>query len=350
VVQQGETKSEVVLASGIQCDLRAVGDAQYPFALHYFTGSKEHNVAMRALAKAKGLKLNEYGLFKGDAKKSIACRDEAALFKALGLDFIPPELREDAGEIEAASKHALPKLVELSDLKGIVHAHSTYTDGTASIARMAEAARDLGFSYLAMADHSRAVRVAGGMTPDVVAKQHREIDALNRKMKGFRVLKGIECDILADGSLDFDDALLATFDVVIAAVHSSFGLPEKEQTARIAKALANPHVDILAHPTGRLLLARDGYAVDLARVIDAAAKHGKAIEINCHPQRLDLDWRFCRRAKERGVPLCIGPDAHSTEELAHVAYGVGIARKGWLEKKDVLNCLSADAFLKRLRG
>lgn len=349
VLQHGETKSEVVLTSGIQCDLRAVEDLQYPFALHYFTGSKEHNVAMRTRSKKSGIKMNEYGLFRGASKKTIACRDEAAVFGALGLAFIEPELRENMGEIEAAGEGRLPKLIERRDLKGVMHAHTTHTDGTASIAEMAEATKRRDYSYLLVTDHSQAVTVAQGLKPRAVPFQHQEIDALNEKRKGFRVLKGIEVDILADGSLDFDDELLATFDIVIAAIHSRFGMPEKEMTARIIRAISNPNVDILAHPTGRLLLAREPYAVDLGAVIDAAAAHGAAIEINAHPQRLDLDWRWCKVAKERGVKLAICPDAHSPEGLDDIVYGINVARKGWLEKANVLNCLSADQLVAHFR-
>lgn len=348
VVQHGETKSEALLESGIQCDLRVVTLAQYPFALHHFTGSKEHNVAMRARAKKAGMKLNEYGLFKGDAAESIACKDEAAIFAALGLAYIEPELREDAGEIEAAEAGELPKLIEEGDLRGLMHAHSTHTDGAATIAEMARAAKALGYEYLAITDHSQAVTIAHGMKPRAIAFQHQEIDELNAELKGFRVLKGIEVDILVDGALDYDDGLLAAFDVVIASVHSRFAMEEAAMTERIVKAVSNPHVDILGHPTGRLLLAREPYAVEMRTVIEACAAHGTAIEINAHPQRLDLDWRWCRFAKERGVKIAICPDAHSPEGLSDAAYGVGIARKGWLTKQDVLNCLSAEELMRHL--
>lgn len=349
VLQHGATKSEVRLACGIQCDLRAVEDVAFPFALHYFTGSKEHNVAMRSRAKKAALKLNEYGLFPEGQDRSLPCRDEEALFRALGLAFIEPELREDMGEIAAAAAGRLPVLVEQRDLRGVLHAHTSHSDGSASVAEMAAAAKGRGYAYLVVSDHSQSSLIASGLRPVEVAAQHREIDALNRKLSGFRVLKGIEVDILADGSLDYDDDLLASFDIVIAAVHSRFGLPEQEMTARIVRALANPHVDILAHPTGRLLLAREPYAVDLQAVIDAAAAHGTAIEINAHPQRLDLDWRWCRYAKERGVKLAIDPDAHAPEGFDDVAYGVNVARKGWLERVDILNGLTAEELLEHFR-
>ncbi|MFA4873705.1 MAG: DNA polymerase/3'-5' exonuclease PolX [bacterium] len=348
VIQHGGTKSEVMLKSGIQCDLRAVSEEQYPFALHYFTGSKEHNVDMRGRAKSKGYKLNEYGLFKGAAKKSARCEDEAALFRMLGLDFIPPELRENMGETEAAAKHALPKLLETRDLRGVPHVHSNYTDGEGTIAEMADVARSLGYKYIVLADHSQAVRIAGGMKPADVRRQHKEIDALNRKLKGFRVIKGVEVDILADGTLDFDDKILSSFEFVIAAIHSHFGQPEDEMTQRIIRGISNPFVNVLAHPTGRLLLAREPYAVDLRLVIDAAVKQGVALEINSHPQRLDLDWRWCKYAKDKGARMIIDPDAHSADEIQYVEFGVWVARKGWLEKGDILNCLDADQLLARV--
>lgn len=350
VVQHGKTKSEVILKSGIQCDLRAITDEQYPFALHYFTGSKDHNVAVRTIAKKAGIKMNEYGMFKGSSKKSIPCKCEKDVFGALGLAYIEPELRENMGEIEAAAKSKLPRLIEESDVKGVAHAHSTYTDGRNTIAEMAGATRKLGYQYIVIADHSQAVTVAGGMKPADVVRQHREIDRLNEKLRGFRILKGIEVDILADGKLDYADDLLAAFDVVIAAIHSRFGMGEKEMTDRIIKGISNLQVDAFSHPSGRLLLVREPYKVDLKKVIDAAAKYRVAMEINAHPQRLDLDWRWCKHAKERGVKFLICPDAHSADGLKDVVYGVGIARKGWLEKGDILNCLTADQLVKYFKG
>jgi DNA polymerase (family 10) len=349
VLQHGKTKSEVILDSGIQCDLRAVADEQYPFAMHYFTGSKEHNVAMRRAAKELGFKLNEYGLFREGSEESVRCSAEADLFQALGLQDIPPELRENMGEIEAAREHALPRLIEAADVRGVIHAHTNYTDGEASVGEIAQAAKRRGYEYIVIADHSQAVTVAGGMKPDEVERQFDEIDAVNQQLKGFRVLKGIEVDILADGALDYGDDLLSRFDVVIAAVHSRFGLDEQAMTERILRAVSNPHVDILAHPTGRLLLAREAYALDLKKVINACADLGTILEINAHPQRLDLDWRWCKYAKEVGAKLSLGLDAHSVDGLDFIDYGMGVARKGWLEKGDIINCLGADALLKLLR-
>jgi len=344
ITAKGETKSAVVLKSGIAADLRVVSDREFPFALHYFTGSKEHNVAMRSLAKKDSIKMNEYGLFKGE--RLIACKDEEEIFKKLGLVFIPPELREDQGEIEAASKGKLPKLVEFSDIKGVFHCHSNWSDGTATIEAMAAAAKKLGYSYIGMADHSQSAAYAGGLKPSEVKEQISEIDSLNRRLKGIAILKGIEADILPDGSLDYTDNILSMFDFVIISIHSKFNMKEAEMTKRIIKGMSNRYASILGHPTGRLLLAREGYPVNMHDVIDAAAKHRVAIEINAHPQRLDLDWRYGKYAKSKGVKVVIAPDAHGPEGLLDMAYGIGIARKGWLEKSDILNCLSAEEMMR----
>jgi DNA polymerase (family 10) len=347
VTGHGETKSSVVLAavdgSGqrvvINADLRVVSDVQYPFALLYFTGSKEHNVALRSRAQQYGLKLNEYEL--AGAKKTMKCKDEADIFRALDLDYIPPELREQTGELEAAAAHQLPALLERDDLRGTFHCHSTWSDGANSLEEMAAAAKRLGLKYLGIADHSRSLTIANGLTVERVRQQQTEIDALNTKLAGFRLFKGTECDILADGTLDYDDDVLASFDYVVASVHTHFNQDEKEMTARIVRALAHPRVTMLGHATGRLLLRRDGYKVNLEAVLQAAAKHGKMIEINAHPMRLDLDWVYCKRARALGVKLVINPDAHSTGDLAYLDYGVNVARRGWLTKGDVFNTQTA---------
>jgi DNA polymerase (family 10) len=342
VLGRGDTKSSVLIGSGadgrrfvIQADLRVVTEEQFPFALHYFTGSKEHNIEMRRRAQARGLRLNEYALAGPD--RSVACRDETALYKALGLPYIPVELREGHGEIEAAEKGGLPALVERTDITGVFHCHTTESDGGDTLEDMAKAAKALGFQYLGLADHSQSLTVANGLSPDRVRKQQAAIDALNKRLKGIRLFKGTECDILADGRLDFDDALLATFDYIVASVHSHFKQSREEMTARILRAIRHPAVTMLGHPTGRLLLRRDGYAVDLEAVLQAAAECGVMIEINAHPQRLDLDWVHCRRAKALGVPIVINPDAHSTGEVALYRFGVDVARRGWLTKADVFN-------------
>lgn len=336
VLAHGPTKASVRLLDGVQCDLRGVDDAQFPFALHYFTGSKAHNIAIRRRANAQGASLNEYGLV--GEKGPIPCRTEADLFAALGLAEIPPELREDAGEIEAAERGELPDLVTTGDLTGTFHCHTDWSDGAATLAEMAEAARALGLHYLGIADHSKSAAYAGGLSVDRVKQQWEEIDALNRSFKGdFRLFKGTECDILPDGSLDYPDDLLEGFDYVVASVHSNFGLPRAEMTERIVRAVSNPYVTMLGHPTGRLLLARDGYAVDLDAVIAAAAKSGAMIEINANPHRLDLDATHCRRARRHGVMIVINPDAHATSGLSDLDYGVSVARRAWLGPADVFN-------------
>ena len=347
VVSKGDTRSSVVLKSGMNADLRIVTDKEFPFALNYFTGSMEHNTEMRGLAKKRNWKLNEYGLF--DGEKEIPCKDEEGIYKALGLQYIPPELRESIGEIEVAQNGKIPRLVELSDLKGILHVHTTYSDGVNSLEEMANACRKMGYQYLGIADHSKSAAYAGGLTLEKLKKQHQEIDELNKNRKDFKILKGIEIEILVDGRLDYDDKTLATFDFVIAAVHSNFNLSEKEMTKRIVKAISSPYVDILAHPTGRLLLTREGYSVNVTDLIDAAQQFGVAIELNAHPKRFDLDWKFCKVAKEKGVKISINPDAHNVEGLSMVEYGVGIARKGWLEKDHVLNTLSLKEILQAFK-
>lgn len=344
VVAQGDTKSSVVLKEGINCDVRIVDDREYPFALNYFTGSKEHNVEMRSRARKFGWSLNEYGFSeigaeekRGKAKRIVLCKDEADIYHALELDYIPPELRENMGEIEAAEAHRLPHLIEEKDIRGTFHCHTTYSDGVNTLEQMARAAQALGWEYLGIGDHSKVAAYAGGMSEEKLKAQFKEIDELNATVKGFRILRGTECDILPNGDLDWPDRVLANFEYVVASIHSGFRNDEKEMTRRIVKALKNKHVTMLGHPTGRLLLSRDGYPVNMVEVINCAADYGKIIEINSHPTRLDIDWRLLKYAKEKGVMIAINPDAHNIEGLKDVYYGVGIARKGWLEKKDVLN-------------
>jgi DNA polymerase (family 10) len=347
------------MEQGIQVDLRIVTDEEFPFALNYFTGSKEHNTALRARAKKMGLKLNEYGLFPGESDRSEKCPDEAAIYKRLGLAYIEPELREDMGEIEAAENGTLPHLVSEKDIKGLIHVHSTWSDGRLSIEQMARAAHERGYQYVAICDHSRSAAYANGLSPERLREQHREIDRLNKAGLGkccssapcgrpIRILKGTEVDILADGSLDFDDKVLAACDLVVASIHSRFNLPRDEQTRRLVRAVAHPHVHMIGHPTGRLLLSREGYDVDLDALIEAAAQHRKIIEINAHPFRLDLDWRYCIRVRRKGVRVSVNPDAHSEAEIDHVRFGVGIARKGWCEPSGVANAAPLDEFLRLL--
>jgi DNA polymerase (family 10) len=335
VIAHGDTKGAVSLKdSGLQVDLRVVSEKEFPFALQYFTGGKEHNTLLRSRSKEMGLKLNEYGLF-NEKGKSLSCKNEEEIYKALKLDYIPPELREANGEIEAAEKHKIPDLVKEKDLCGVFHVHSTWSDGTAPLEKMISEAERLGFDYVGISDHSQSASYANGMKPDRVLKQQKEIEKLRKKFK-IRIFWGIESDILPNGNLDYPEKILERFDFIIASVHSSFTMPEKEMTARIIKALRNKHTTILGHATGRLLLSREPYAVDMKKVIDAAAAEGKAIEINASPHRFDLDWRLCSYAKEMKVKLSINPDAHSIEGLSDYRYGVGIARKGWLTKEDVL--------------
>jgi DNA polymerase (family X) len=350
VSAKGETKASVVLKGGIQADLRVVTDDQYAFALNYFTGSKEHNIALRARAlKLKSLSLNEYGFSPVTEKEksakelgsSIKCKTEEDLYEALKLHYVPPELREDMGEIEAAESGTLPKLIEKENLRGTFHCHSTWSDGIESVEAMAAAAMDLGLEYLGIADHSKSEHQANGLDEKRVRQQAEEVKKLNAKFakEGFRIFFGTECDILADGSLDFDDQTLGLFDYVVASVHQGFNMDAAKMTKRICKALAHPKVTMLGHPTGRLLLEREPYAVNMPEVIAAAAKHNKIIEINAHPYRLDMDWRLWKHAKELGVKCAINPDAHNIPDLQYLAVGIGIARKGWLTKADVINCL-----------
>ena len=348
VTGQGPTKSSVIvrrtMPSGstvtLNADLRVVEDRHFPFALHYFTGSKEHGKAMRLRAIQRGLKLNEYEL-SGEAG-SIPCADEADLFQALGLAYIPPELREDTGELLAAENGTLPTLIETKDIRGVFHNHTTASDGTASLEEMARVAQALGLTYLGIADHSQSLSVANGLSPQRLLAQIEEIDRLNRKLDGIRLFKGSEVDILADGSLDYDDGLLDKLDYVVASVHLHLNMPREQMTQRILRALRHPKVTMLGHATGRLLLRREGYPVDLEAVLQAAAETGTLIEINADPHRLDLDWTHCKRARALGVQLVINPDAHSTAGLANYRYGVDVARRGWLERQHVFNTLSAD--------
>lgn len=338
VIGRGPTKCSIRLASGPNADLRVVPAESYPFAVNYFTGNKAHNVELRSRAQSRGLKLNEYALIREADGTAVPCKDEPAIYAALGLPWIPPELREGHGEIEAAERGELPVLVERSDLRGILHCHSNWSDGTSTIREMADATRALGMDYLGLCDHSRTAAYAGGMSIERVAEQHREIAAINEEYGGaFRVLKGIEVDILADGALDFPDEVMASFELVVASVHSRFNLSSEEQTARMIRAIESGWVDIVGHPTGRLLLTREGYPLDLFAVIDAAAEAGVAIEINAHPSRLDLDPVGLRHGLARGMKTSIDPDSHETGGLTDVDYGIETARRGWCTKEDVLN-------------
>jgi len=345
VLAQGPTRASVRLKSGLQVDLRAVPEESYGAALAYFTGSKAHNIALRRLAQARGLKINEYGVWRG--RRRIAGETEESVYEAVGLPWIPPELREDRGEIEAAKAGRLPRLVERSDLRGDLHAHTRWTDGANSVAEMAAAARAAGLEYLAITDHSRRLAAAHGLDPVRLAKQLAEIETV--RIEGLALLRGIEVDILEDGSLDLPDAALAQLDLVVAAVHSAFNLPRARQTERILRALENPRVAILAHPQGRLIGAREGYDVDMLKIVRKAAALGKILEVNAQPERLDLDDVRCRMAKDEGALVAINSDAHGTAQFDYLRWGVGQARRGWLEAANVANTRPL-ADLKRLLG
>ena len=360
IIAHGPTKSSVRLRSGAQCDLRVVTAAEYPFALAYFTGNKEHNIELRSRALKRGWTLNEYRLAplppdpktkkKRLARKIPKVRDEVDLYRAVDLDFIPPELRENGGEFEAAEKHSLPKLIEKENLRGTFHCHTTASDGHNSLEEMAEAAQELGLEYLGIADHSRSSIQAHGIDEVKLRAQVARIRELNQKSNGFRLFAGVECDILRDGSLDFPDEVLSQLDYVIASVHSVFNLAEADMTRRVIRAMENRFVTMLAHPTGRLLLKREPYQIDIPAILDAAARTGTWIELNAAPKRLDLDWRWWPLAKQKGVQCVINPDAHRTERLQDLWFGIGIARKGWLTKEDVVNCLPLGKIEKALRA
>lgn len=335
VRSRGDTRSTVILNNGLQVDLRLVPRTALGAALHYFTGSKAHNIQVRRLGQKRGLKINEYGVFRGDQR--IAGRTEASVFKAVGLPEIAPELREDRGEIDAARARRTPGLIEVGDLRGDLHMHTLASDGRASIEDMAKAARQRGLRYIAITDHSRSARIANGLDKKRLRKQLEEIDRLNQRLKGITLLKGCEVDILADGKLDFPDSVLKELDVVIGAVHQRHGLDPTRQTERILRAMDNRYFGILAHPSGRLLLEREPMEVDMARIVRHAAQRGCFLELDSQPKRLDLNDTYCAMAREEGVLVSIDSDAHASDQLDFVRFGIRQARRGWLEKANVLN-------------
>jgi DNA polymerase (family X) len=348
VESAGETRGTIVLRGGLHVDLRIVPRDSYGAALHYFTGSKEHNIAVRRRGVERGLKINEYGVFevpkgkstgKGapDEGRKVGGNEEEDVFSAVGLDWMPPELRENRGEIEAAEEGVLPELIELDDIRGDLQMHSTWSDGKASIRTMAEACRDLGYAYMAITDHSKRVTVAAGMDEKKAERQWKEIEEARAEVHGIHIFRSMEVDILKDGSLDLDDEHLEQLDIVLVSVHSFMDLTKKQQTDRILKAIRHPHVDILAHPTGRLINVREPYDLDVEEVLYAAKEHRVAVELNAHPERLDLSDIHVHRARELGVPVVINTDAHSPDGLHFMRYGIDQARRGWLETKDVLN-------------
>jgi DNA polymerase (family 10) len=347
VLSQGDTRSTVVLRSGFQVDLRVVAQASYGAALMYFTGSKEHNIALRKIALGRKLKINEYGVFKG--KRRIAGRTEKEVFAQVGLPYIEPELRENRGEIEAARKGQLPPLLTLEDLRGDLHVHTKRTDGHDTIEELVAAAKKRGYSYIAITDHSKHVTIAHGLKPAQMRQQMKEIDRINRRLKGFTVLKATELDILEDGSLDLPDDVLADLDLTVCSVHYKFNLSMKQQTERILKAMENRHFHILAHPTGRLINEREPYQVDMERIMKAARAHGCFLEVNAHPDRLDLNDIHCKMAKDMGVKVAVSTDTHRLGDLDYMRFGVGQARRGWLAADDVINTRSLAELRKLLK-
>ena len=344
VLAHGDTKSSIVLRQGLQVDLRVVGEESLGAALHYFTGSKAHNIAVRTLGVKRGVKINEYGIFRGSRR--IAGRHEADVFQAVGLPWIPPELREDRGEIAAAFDGQLPTLVERDDIRGDLQMHTTYTDGRDSLADMVKACGDRGYSYIAITDHTKAVRVAGGLSREEFQTQFREIDEIRKTGTGPAVLKSAEVDILDAGQLDLDDETLAELDLVVVSVHSKFNMTKADMTQRVVRALRHPRVHVFAHPTGRLLGRREPYPLDMEEVVLVAHDYGVLLEVNAQPDRLDLNDIYCQMARDAGVKLVISTDAHRIAELDNMRYGVDQARRGWCEPADIANTRSLDAFLK----
>ncbi len=349
VIAKGETKSSVRLRCGLQVDVRVLEPGSFGSGLQYFTGSKAHNIALRSRAIDRELKLSEYGVFKIRTGKKVAGKSEKEVYSVLDLPVIPPELREDRGEIQAAEKGKLPKLIELSDIRGDLQMHTKESDGKETIEGMVAAAKKLGYEYIAITEYSKAVRIANGLDEKRLAAHLKRIDKVNAKLSGFRVLKGVEVDILGDGSLDLSDDILKECEVVIASVHSRFGMEEKEMTKRIIRALKNRHVNFLGHPTGRLILEREPYRIDIKEVVKAAIDNNVIVEINAYPDRLDLNDVNARMAKEMGAKLSISTDAHSRMQLDTMKYGVFTARRAWLEAKDVVNTLSVTRLLKVIR-
>jgi DNA polymerase (family 10) len=350
ILAEGPTKSSIITNDDLHIDVRVVEPISFGAALQYFTGSKAHNIKLRELALKRNLKINEYGVFEVESGNRIAGEKEEEVYQALNLPFIPPELREDRGEIEAAQENKLPQLIEYSQIKGDLHLHTKWSDGAHTIRQMAEAAQKIGYKYIAITDHSQSLKFAGGLIEERLREQVEEIQKLNQELKDFTILSGIEVDIKSDGSLDFSDEILSKLDVVIAAIHSGFKQESKIITERIIKAMQNRFVNIIAHPTGRLIGYRESYQVDINEMMEVAAKTGTILEINSYPERLDLNDIYCRMAKEKGVQLAIETDAHSIEGLTFMDLGVAVARRGWLEEKEVINTLPLDKLLKRLKN
>jgi DNA polymerase (family 10) len=349
VIMHGPTKSSVIIRAGIQVDLRVVEQDSFGAAMAYFTGSKAHNIRLREMAVRAGLKVNEYGVFREKDDKKLGGKNEGDVYKLLGLPFIPPELREDSGEIEAAIAGRLPHLIHASDIRGDLHVHTKRSDGGHDFDDLITEARKRGYEYLAITDHSKGLGIARGLSEEKLLEEKNEITALNRRLKGFRLLAGVEVDIRGDGRLDFDDEVLKQMDIVVASVHSGFRQSREQMTKRLVSAMRNPYVSVIAHPTGRLIGERDPYDVDMHEVLRVARESGTAIEINAYPLRLDLNDAYARMAKEMGVRLVISTDTHIANQFDYMEYGASIARRGWLEKNDVLNTMDYHSLLKALK-
>jgi DNA polymerase (family 10) len=347
IIAHGETKSSVRLDIGINADLRVVPEKSFGAAMQYFTGSKDHNVELRKIAIKKGWKLNEYGLFDKN-EKFLAGRTEEEIYQKLGLDWMPPEMRENRGEIELALAHKLPKVVEYEEVLGDLQMHTTYSDGAHSVREMAEAAARLGRKYIAITDHVGHLKIAGAMDVKTIEKQWREIEKVDKSMKNIKILKGCEVDINPDGTIALEDKYLAKFDIVLASIHSNFKMPKADQTKRLIRAIENPHVDIIAHPTGRIIHRRSGYEFDFDEVCQAAARTKTILEANCYPDRLDFNDLNIRKAIDQGARISFGTDSHSKTQLGNLWLGIAQARRGWATKKDVVNCLTAEELLKFL--
>ena len=349
IIMQGPTKSSVVIKEGLQVDLRVVEKESYGAALAYFTGSKEHNIRLREMAVKRGLTINEYGIFRVKDNKKLGGEKEEDTYKILDLEYVPPEMREDRGEIEAAIEGKLPKLITVEDIKGDLHVHSKWSDGSHTLEQLVEAARDRGYSYFALTDHSQGLGIARGLTVERLMEQKREIAVLNKKLKNFQILHGTEVDIRSNGTLDFPDDVLQTLDIVVASIHSGFKQTKEQLTSRIIAAMKNSYVSIIAHPTGRLIGERDAYEIDMEKTLKTAKETCTAMEINAYPLRLDLSDIYAKKARELGIPIVISTDAHVTTQFSFMSYGVSIARRSWLEKEDVANTPEVKQLLKKLK-
>jgi DNA polymerase (family 10) len=349
VLMRGPTKSSVLITEGIQVDLRVVDKDSFGAALAYFTGSKAHNIRIREMAVKAGLKINEYGIFREKDSAQLGGKDEKDVYRLLGLPYIPPELREDTGEIEAAMEGRLPKLLELSDIRGDLHVHTKRSDGSHTLEELISTARSRGYQYLAVTDHTKGLGIARGLNEEKIMEQMKELKKVNSRMRGFRVFMGAEVDIRSDSTLDLPDEILRQLDIVVASIHSGFKQSREQLTRRLVTAIRNPYVSVIAHPTGRLIGERDAYEVDMERVFATLKESGKAVEMNAYPLRLDINDSLAKRAKEMNIPVAISTDTHVLSQFDYMVYGVSIGRRGWLEKKDVLNTLHAGNLLKWLQ-